>query len=324
MSTQYYPLDAAAYLATIPLLEGLSAEDIQQIAPQVETRTYRQNEMLFRRGDPGGALIVVVRGKVTLFVYNEQKEIVILSTVGVGGFFGEVTLFNGEPRTTYARAAEPTRILSLRREVMEKFLATHPAASIHMIDVLSNRLRQTTQLISQKPLDPVEQLTRQMTRLERIADRFVSLIGSWRYVLGLAIFVLLWVELNTAGIFGEKGVLGFHDEPPEFFLLVTLLTLISAFGTPLILISQRRQDRLEKIKLEQERQSTLQTELMILELRGKIDWVQETLMGQTERIDNIERVSSAHLPLNTVLQTHPQKESPKHVDPSHTPQPDSH
>ncbi len=79
-------------LATVPLLEGLSPEDLVALAPNLEKRTYDAGETLFLKGDPGGALLIVVTGTVELFIFDEHESRILLSQVKAGGFFGEVSL----------------------------------------------------------------------------------------------------------------------------------------------------------------------------------------------------------------------------------------
>src|SRR5579872_6025311 len=80
-------------LASVPLLEGLAADDLAALAPNIEHRIYEKGETLFLIGDPGGALLIVVTGAVDLFVFDDDNKRIVLSQVVAGGFFGEVSLF---------------------------------------------------------------------------------------------------------------------------------------------------------------------------------------------------------------------------------------
>jgi uncharacterized membrane protein len=275
--------DAVNLLATIPLLQGLDVEALVTLAPQTEFRSYRAGELLFTRGDPGGALMIVVGGQVEIFIIDEKNQEVILTTIDPGGFFGEVTLFDGSPRTTSARAPIASRLLVLQRDVMTAFLNKHPQAAIHMINVLSHRLKQTTALVAERPRDAIQMLNSEMSIWQRIATRAADLMGSWKYLTILLAFVVAWMGLNTT------GVIGTWDKPPEFFTLVTILTLISSVATPLILINQRRQDHLDRIRAEQDHQTNLKTELAILDVRGKLEWLQEATLENAGKMEQIER-----------------------------------
>lgn len=275
--------DAVNLLATIPLLQTLDVDALAVIAPQTEFRSYRAGEMLFSRGDPGGALMIVLSGKIDIFIYNEHDQTIKLSVVEAGGFFGEVTLFDGSPRTTNARATETTQLLILRREIISQFFLEHPQAAMHMINVLAQRLKQTTTLVAERPRDAVQMLESELSIWQKLASRAANLMGSWKYLTILLAFTSVWMFLNTT------GVLGVWDEPPEFFTLVTILTLVSAVATPLILINQRRQDRLDRIQAELNHQVNLKAELAILDVRGKLEWLQEATLENAGKMEQMER-----------------------------------
>jgi CRP/FNR family cyclic AMP-dependent transcriptional regulator len=161
-----------ALLAQVPLLEGLQMDDFSQLAPFLEARIYEPGDTLFLKGDPGGALIIVLDGEVDLFVYDDSNKRVVLSSVPAGGFFGEVTLFDQSARTTNAMATRHTRIIVLRQEVMISFLRKHPDSTIHIINVLSKRLRDTTQLVTAKEDGNAFEMLQESTNVwERLADR---------------------------------------------------------------------------------------------------------------------------------------------------------
>src|SRR5689334_8583441 len=109
-------------LSSVPLLEGLSPDDLNALAPNIESRVYQKGETLFLKGDKGGALLIVVDGGVDLFVYDDDEKRVLLSHVSAGGFFGEVTMFDNSARTTNAIATVRTTIFVVRADVMTNFL----------------------------------------------------------------------------------------------------------------------------------------------------------------------------------------------------------
>src|SRR5262249_3358009 len=87
-----------------------------------------------------------------------------LNTITPGGFFGEVSLFDGSPRSTNAIARQPTEVAALSREVMVDYLHKHPSAAINIITVLSKRLRDATSLIGHQEPNPYELLHQTLQR----------------------------------------------------------------------------------------------------------------------------------------------------------------
>ena len=120
----------------------------------------------------------------------------MLSQVGPGGFFGEVTLFDNGERTANAIATEQTEVIILRQEIMVDFLQKHPNAALHIIQVLTKRLRDTTVLVTNRQGNAYDMLQEKLTFSQFVADRAVNLVGSWRYLTVLISIILTWMLLN--------------------------------------------------------------------------------------------------------------------------------
>jgi uncharacterized membrane protein len=270
-------------LATVPLLEGLQPDDLNALAPNFESQTYEKGETLFIKGDPGGALLIVISGIVELFIYDENKNPILLSRVTQGGFFGEITLFDSSERTANAIATETAHVLVLRQKVMVDFLLKHPEAAIHVINVLSKRLRDTTDLlVTNKNRQAYDIFQEQRSIWDRVADRASHLVGSWRYLSFLILVVIAWVILNAS------RMLGIWDRPFEFNILNLTLTIVGALQVPLILMSQRKQDDYSRISADLEYQVNLKAQLSILEVNRKLDWLRESMLDQTARLERLE------------------------------------
>lgn len=82
---------------------------------------------------------------------------------------------------------------------------------------------------------------RQTTRGERAADWLAQVVGSWPFIIGQSLLLVMWVVLNTVAFIN-------HWDPYPFILMNLILSLQAAFTAPIIMMSQNRQadmDRLE-------------------------------------------------------------------------------
>ncbi len=271
-------------LASVPFLEGLHPDDLHALAPRIESCTYEKGETLFLMGDRGGALLIVMSGAVELFIYDDNESRIVLSTVTTGGFFGEVSLFDDGLRTTNAIATEDTHALILRQEVIVDFLRKHPDAAIHMISVLSRRLRDNTNLlVGGKSRKAYDVLREQRSSLwDKIADRASRVVGSWRYLAALAVLVIVWITLNITNL------VGMWDRPYEFNVLNLTITILGSLQVPLILMAQRRQDDYSQIAADLEYEVNLKAQLSVLEVHRKLEWLRESMLDQTARLERLE------------------------------------
>ncbi|MCA9941414.1 MAG: DUF1003 domain-containing protein [Anaerolineales bacterium] len=92
------------------------------------------------------------------------------------------------------------------------------------------------------PVQDVNQVfTAQLTPGQRAADWVANFVGSWPFLIGQSLLLLLWIMLNVVGFLR-------HWDPYPFILMNLILSTQAAFTAPVIMMSQNRQaarDRLE-------------------------------------------------------------------------------
>src|SRR5262247_993512 len=89
----------AALLGMNPLFAGLGEEAIRSIAALCQRRQMDAGEVLFQKGDKGDALYGVRRGRVRIETGTSAGGRLTLNVLGAGDLFGEIALFDGQPRT---------------------------------------------------------------------------------------------------------------------------------------------------------------------------------------------------------------------------------
>jgi CRP/FNR family transcriptional regulator/CRP/FNR family cyclic AMP-dependent transcriptional regulator len=121
--------------------------DIIRLATRMRRRSYRQGDIIFHKGDPGSTLYVVEQGQVKIFTPSQERREVVLSIFAPGEFFGEMALFDDQPRSASAEAATPVTLLTLQRDDFRQAIMQHPAMAIAVMAVLVNRLRHTDEMV---------------------------------------------------------------------------------------------------------------------------------------------------------------------------------
>lgn len=97
---------------------------------------------------------------------------------------------------------------------------------------------------------------------ERAADKVAEFGGSWTFIFSFSIFFILWVVLNSFH--------GAFDGYP-FILLNLILSCLSVFQAPFILMSQNRMAEIDRKRAEDDYRINLKSELEIKDLNAKID-----------------------------------------------------
>ena len=134
-------------LAQVPLFSGLAPGELDGLTALVRRHRYEEGEVVFHEGDAGTALYVIEKGEVKIVLGSAEGKDVVLSLLGPGDFFGELALFDGEPRSADAVAKEASHLLIIGREDFLRFLADHSRVAMSLLAILSRRLRRTDELV---------------------------------------------------------------------------------------------------------------------------------------------------------------------------------
>lgn len=132
-------------LAACRLFAGLDDRTLDLLTAALRSRRYRRDEVIFHVDDPGDSLYVVVSGsvKITLSA-DDGTEPAILTTIGRGGFFGELALLDGAPRSATAVALDAVETLVLRRDAFDRLVDTEPGLRHALLATLAAEIRRLT------------------------------------------------------------------------------------------------------------------------------------------------------------------------------------
>lgn len=125
----------------VPLFSHLGEQEAARLAEAMRERTYPKKSVILFEDDPGDALFIVARGQVKVVLIGEDGREVILSVLGQGDFFGEMSLLDDEPRSAHVIAMEDSELLILRREDFQRCLEETPRIALGLLRSLSRRLR---------------------------------------------------------------------------------------------------------------------------------------------------------------------------------------
>jgi len=123
---------------------------------------------------------------------------------------------------------------------------------------------------SQRTLDPGA-ITKSLTSGQRIADQVAATIGSWRFIAIQSALMVVWITLNITGYVR-------HWDPYPFILLNLALSFQAAYAAPFIMMSQNRQQDVDREDAGNDYRINVKAELEIELLHQKIDQLRETEM----------------------------------------------
>lgn len=138
------------FLRDVSAFNSLSEEQIKMLAEICEDLTYEAGSPIFKQGDKGASLYIVVDGLVGLErEVADETDTVSLTMVKAHQYFGEMSLFYDAPRSVTANAIKETMTLRIRREAFVNFARQYPDLLIELNQVLSQRLVEAYDKISE-------------------------------------------------------------------------------------------------------------------------------------------------------------------------------
>lgn len=130
------------------LLAAMPTEQAGRPHSVVQRKYFQPGDVVMRKGDPGDAMYVIMRGQVRIVLPSNDGGEALVATMDEGDFFGELSLIDGEPRSATIIATEPTETMVVYREGFQDFLRASPEIAIEMLQALSRRLRQSDEFIA--------------------------------------------------------------------------------------------------------------------------------------------------------------------------------
>ena len=140
--------ERAEMLETTRWVSEFSWKEIENMARYFVVSKKEKGMTVFLEGDHEKYMGLVVRGSVNVIKKDAKQQDKILSVIGKSGIFGEMMLFDGEPRSATIVAAEPTVLLILSQENLDCLVKEIPVLAAKLLwklgKILSQRLRMTS------------------------------------------------------------------------------------------------------------------------------------------------------------------------------------
>ncbi|MHB1419213.1 MAG: DUF1003 domain-containing protein [Bacillota bacterium] len=124
---------------------------------------------------------------------------------------------------------------------------------------------------------------------DKIADRMAEVAGSWTFIIVFVLTLLLWVGINSI-----QAV--FHTfDPFPFILLNLLLSCVAALQAPVIMMSQNRQEKKDRIRAEHDYEINLKSEILIEDVLNRLEKIELTQNSLLEKLISIEQTQNSLL-----------------------------
>ena len=241
-------------LKHVPLFSMLDEEESAVLASQVELKKYAPRQRIYKAGDTGGQAYVMVSGRVRVTTVDEDHQEVVVDEPAHGAFFGFASMLEQTAHQTTATALEETECLEVSKEDIATLLQRKPLAGMGMLSVLGRQFHSAQQLVRIRAMrNPNEVIEEKATWGEQLADAVVNMGGSWTFIVSFGAVSAIYLIVNL------------------------ILSMLAAIQAPVIMMSQNRQDRKDRVRSELDYAVNRRSEMEIQGLARKMNLVGEQL-----------------------------------------------
>jgi CRP-like cAMP-binding protein/HEAT repeat protein len=145
-------IEKVIFLKEVSVFSEMTVAQLRALAGIAEEISFEDDAVIFREGDFGDTLYVVVSGRVGLerIAEGKSQSVARLATLESRQYFGEMSIFDQAPRSATAIAIGRPLLLSIRREPLIALVEGDPSLALELIGVLSQRLREANEEIARK------------------------------------------------------------------------------------------------------------------------------------------------------------------------------
>jgi uncharacterized membrane protein len=269
-------------LRQVPLFAQLDDDETAVLAAHVEIRRFAARQRIYKIGEPGGRAYVMISGAVRLTTIDEDHQDVIVDEPSSGEFFGFASMLDGTPHQTNAVALEETVCVEVDQEDIATLVQRKPHAAMDMLSVLGRQFHAAQQLVRGRAArNPNEIIEAEATFGERIADAVAAFGGSWTFIIMFFVTLFTYTILNLA-------LKRSAWDPYPFILLNLILSMLAAIQAPVIMMSQNRTDKKDRLRGELDYEVNRRAETEVQSLSRKLNIL-------AEKMDDVEELVRRNL-----------------------------
>ena len=147
-------VDRLLFVRGVPIFKELRDDFLVRLASIMDELSFPANHRIFREGEEGNSLYIVVSGQVRVHLRSQD-----LTTLDKGTCFGEMSLFDAEPRSASVTTTSACDCLVLTQQQLYEAIDETPGIAVNIIKLLSRRIREINKERNQQPTNQTEKVS---------------------------------------------------------------------------------------------------------------------------------------------------------------------
>src|SRR5262249_48467890 len=160
----------------------LDNDELAELAAHIDEKNFQKDQLIFKAGDPGNNMQIILSGAVQTYVTDDSGDKIVVSELGKGEMFGELSLLDNQPRSASAVATEPTQTFIIDQDDLRRLFSKKPEAAFDILNVLGQRIRATDALLRTRVVRNANVVAEEELSFgDRVADEVARFGGSWNF-----------------------------------------------------------------------------------------------------------------------------------------------
>lgn len=135
------------FLRQVNIFSGLNDEELEILEEIASQKEYPKDSYIVREDDPGLSLFIIRSGAVDVVFEQSSGKAIHLSTLRSYEFFGEISLFDGKPRSATVVAREHSTIIEISRDILLTQISKYPDIALKILAKMSQRIRNLDEIV---------------------------------------------------------------------------------------------------------------------------------------------------------------------------------
>jgi len=148
-------MDIRKHLSQVDLFNGLSQQQLDEVARIISVKEYKKSDLIFSDGDDGIGFYIVISGRVKVYKVSPDGKEQIMHMFGPGQPFAEVPVFEGSCYPANAEAMDHSKLFFCPKKGFVGLIQKNPSLAMNLLASLSQRLKQFSNLIESLSLKEV-------------------------------------------------------------------------------------------------------------------------------------------------------------------------
>ncbi|MEM7554291.1 MAG: cyclic nucleotide-binding domain-containing protein [Cyanobacteria bacterium P01_A01_bin.84] len=138
-------VDRLLFVRKVPIFKELRDDFLVRLVSVMDEYSFPSNHTIFTQGEEGRSLYIVLSGRVKIHIQNKT-----LIEFSQGDYFGEMAVFDAEPRSASATTIEICECLELTQEHLDEAIEETPEIALKIISSLSRHIRKLNKRLEAK------------------------------------------------------------------------------------------------------------------------------------------------------------------------------